>query len=306
MHEPSWTRLSERLARFGVPVAESNRRQCLFPEGSQVIANSAGTADAFSYEMAGKGFKLWALPGPPREIEAVWREGVEAGARAALPPQEPLRLLTWGCLGKSEAELGELTERALAGSGLKTGYRAHRPYVEIKVWCTAEDMRTKAGYLEKLEGAIGPWIAIRQGEDLATRLLEELGRGDARPEVELLDCATAGVLAERLGTALRRPGRWPELRLLTEWAGSTEPRAWLEAALSETDPESITLAITTDPVRGQWMLGLREAEKLLIEDLPSPYPGIHPEVLERARRYAAEAALKRWVDWLRERPTGRG
>ena len=170
-HEPSWKHIETRLGRFNIPIAQSNRQQCFFPKGARVIMNLEGTANAFTLNACDR--KIWVLPGPPREVEAVWKE-ISAQLEAEVPETKPLKLLTWQCIGKSEAELGEITERELAGSGLQIGYRAHRPYVEIKVWCAGSLLKEKRPYFEKLEHAIAPWVAARNGEDLAQTLVSLL------------------------------------------------------------------------------------------------------------------------------------
>jgi nicotinamide-nucleotide amidase len=296
-HEPSWNRIHERLTRLGIPVAESNRQQCYFPEGAEIIANRQGTADAFAASRDGE-THLWVLPGPPREVEAVWKDGIEAKARQLLPPLKPLSLLTWQCLGKSEAELGEITERTLAGSGLSIGYRAHRPFVEIKVWVHDEDMRNKEPWLKALDLAIAPWVATRQGEDLGVRLLKLLQHAD---EVDVYDAATGGVLTERLGTLLREPPHSAQssaITLTTDWNSPASPLEWVEQILSEAQPETLTLAIAGFTQDGEWALGFREGTHSHAELLKSPYH--RPELMDRARRHVTEVALKRWSEWLHE------
>jgi nicotinamide-nucleotide amidase len=298
-YEPSWKKIQERLTRFGIRVAESNRQQCFYPEGAQVIVNAQGTADAFTAPLSlssGEG-QLWVLPGPPREVEAVWTEAIEAQVRARAPHLKPLKLLTWQCIGKSEAELGEITERALAGSGLQTGYRAHRPYVEIKVWCTDEDMRTQAAALEALDQAITPWVATRQGADLAARLLRLAAYAD---EIEVADACSGGVLAERLGALLREPQYEEQAAatiLMTEWLSPEDPLAWVEQALEDADASTLTLVIAGFTNDGEWAIGLRsEGGAPRTESSRTPYRGT--ELMDRSRRYAVELALKRWCEWL--------
>jgi len=107
-HEPSWLWLSERIGRIGVEVAESNRRQCYYPAGANVIRNHAGTANAFWCE--GRSKKIICLPGPPREVRAVWPDVEKNVLRSCFSLPEPERLIRWQCLGKSEAALGEIIE----------------------------------------------------------------------------------------------------------------------------------------------------------------------------------------------------
>lgn len=64
----------------GVEMSDTNRRQALFPAGARCVRNRAGTAPAFLLEEEGRA--LFALPGPPRELEVVWREEVVPWLRA--------------------------------------------------------------------------------------------------------------------------------------------------------------------------------------------------------------------------------
>lgn len=300
-YEPSWLKITDRLSRLGIAVAESNRQQAYYPESAEVIVNELGTADAFTVRIGPKGedCQIWVLPGPPREVEAVWKSGIETQIRARVPHLRPLHLLTWQCIGKSEAELGELTERALAGSGLKTGYRAHRPYVEVKVWCTDEDMRTKTSAIDALDRAIAPWVATRQGADLAARLLGLLARAE---EVAIADAGSGGILAERMGTLLRQPAHAQlaeSVILTTEWSSPGSPEQWVRTVLSEADSLTLTLAIAGFNDSGEWAFGLREGAFSRTEIGPSPYRRVEvAELRDRARRFAVEFALKRWCELL--------
>lgn len=302
--ESSWKKIETRLTRLGIRVAESNRQQCYFPEGSEIIVNTQGTADAFSTPLppsptnSAPG-QLWVIPGPPREVGAVWTGGIEAQVRARVPELKPRKLLTWQCIGKSEAELGEITERALAGSGLQTGYRAHRPYVEIKVWIADEDMRTQSAFINRLDSELAPWIATRQGSDLAKRLLSLAAQAET---IDIADSLSGGILAERLGALLRETPHADladSVILTTEWTSHASPEDWIQQVLDETSAEAtLTLAISGFNDAHEWAFGLRYEDLDHVETGKSPYPS--RELLDRSRRYAVEFALKRWCEWLEQ------
>lgn len=300
-NESSWLHIQQRLGKLGVAVAESNRQQCYFPKGSRILENRAGTAHGFfiSSERA----HLWVLPGPPVEVASVWAQGedgrgIDEMVLKRAPGVRRKELLTWQCLGKSEAALGELTENALHGSGLLIGYRAHRPFVEIKVWFEPETRARVMPWIEKLEAAIGPWVATRQGEDLAQRLLRELSAYD---DISIVDAATGGILADRIGRALRssEPGATrvaSSITLATEWLAPTAPYEWVQGITAQADEESLTLAIAGFTSDGGWALGLRQGETVRHLQLQAPWSG--PEGLERSRAYCVEIALKQWAQWL--------
>ncbi len=204
-HEASWHRIQDRLSRAGIRVAESNRQQCYYPHGSQVLTNPAGTANGFksSWKTSSRSGLLFVLPGPPREITAVWEEGLAKELIALLPARSPTRLMTWQCLGKSEAELGEIVESAVKGASLKTGYRVHRPYVEVKIWADEPLSASAQAGLEKLEEAIAPWMLVRGDTDLAQAFLECAKQLQAL-DWHFWDGSTQGILVERFAGALRK------------------------------------------------------------------------------------------------------
>jgi nicotinamide-nucleotide amidase len=320
-HEPSWKKIEERLGRLGIPVAPSNRQQCFFPRGSQVLPNAQGTADGFHFTKDGT--NLWVLPGPPAEIASIW-EGERASPAPApelapslaidvmirhlLPPDlKRLRLFTWDCLGKSESELGELVEEALKGSGFQTGYRVHRPYVEVKVWISGNsqaEFDNARPWIARLETAIKPWLVGRQGEDIGShwfaRLRDQGGaQGQYDAEIEILDACTGGLLADRVGALLRKPENRilaPSIALATEWDYPHSPESWVESALSQANEESFTFAIAGMTAQGEWALGLRQGSRLFQEKLKSPWR--HIDMLERARSFAVETAIGKWTEWL--------
>ena len=66
--------IEEYFRRRGTPMAEINRKQALVPEGGTVFYNSRGTAPGCAVEKDGKCVIL--LPGPPRELNPMFEEGV--------------------------------------------------------------------------------------------------------------------------------------------------------------------------------------------------------------------------------------
>lgn len=295
--ESAWERIKARLTGLGIPVAECNRQQCYFPKGAQVLENPAGTASGFRME-TGRAV-VWVLPGPPREVSGIWEQTqIEADIHTRFPALRPLELHTWQCMGKSEAELSELTEAALQGSGVKVGYRAHRPYVEIKVWIPQGDTPKFKKTFDALEKAIGPWVVTRQGEDLAELLLKKLSSFE---EIEIADCATGGVLAERIGRWLRDPAfrsQEASVALVTEWAGVNDPKTWVRQSLAQSDPDSLCLAVAGYSADGEWVCGLRWAEQNRVETFRAPFK--IPELHDRNLLYSTELAFKHWLQWLAE------
>ncbi|MBL8856879.1 MAG: CinA family nicotinamide mononucleotide deamidase-related protein [Planctomycetes bacterium] len=66
--------LKALFASRGRPFAAANERQALFPRGSRVLPNAHGTAAGFELVIAGA--RVFALPGPPREMMPMLEESV--------------------------------------------------------------------------------------------------------------------------------------------------------------------------------------------------------------------------------------
>ena len=329
-HQPSWDQIVARLEGYGIPVVESQKQQCYFPRGSHVLTNSAGTANAFMSEKKTKTgvVRAWVLPGPPREIESVWNTHMPPLLAPLAPARKATELLTWRCAGLGEAELGEITERALAGSGYATGYRASFPYIEIKVWAPAGTSQQvpMAAPLERLETAIAPWVVTKQGGDIAKMLVEQLSAFETR--VSLFDGATGGALAARLGTTIRKLDMVSQLTktltVSTAWNPFEDPAAAITQAIKKRgNTPGLFMAVTGFTSDLKWAIGLsgqlanRTFEKIETLDLHyKPKQGLQHPTLEgsptpaasnyrstlrdRAGALVVELALKQWNRWLSE------
>jgi nicotinamide-nucleotide amidase len=193
-------RFARRL-RFDPDAArEANRKQALVPEGATAL-DPAGTAPGLVVPANGQ--VVIVLPGPPRELQALWPEAVAtAAAREVLDRAEPYRTMSIRMFGIPESELAkslreieqdtdvgalEITT-CLRGGELVTDVR-HRPGEEA----TAEALR--AGLAERL----GRFTYSESGEaveDVVAGLLE--GR-----TLAVAESCTGGLLAGRL---TERPG----------------------------------------------------------------------------------------------------
>jgi len=280
-HELSWRRILDRLTSLGIVVAESNRQQCYFPKSAEVLTNSQGTASGF--RVSHKKTQAWILPGPPRELEAIWKDHIDSYLRPLAPLGAAKKLQTWRCIGKSEAALGELVEETLKGSKLEIGYRAHLPYVEVKIWCEQEKLSSMQEWFDRLTQAVRPWLVSRDDEDVAKGFLNLL---PANHRVWIHDAATEGYLAERLGSLLA--GRDVKLRIQTDFGFESEPE--------NADPNDLHFFIKGVSSDGSWSVSLQDGGNTQSKELKSPYK--IPQLSDRNRRLTGELALFHFSKWL--------
>ncbi len=74
LHEESLARIEEYFKATGKEYSENNRKQAMLPEGCVVFPNDHGTAPGCAVERYGQSVIL--LPGPPREMRAMFTEYV--------------------------------------------------------------------------------------------------------------------------------------------------------------------------------------------------------------------------------------
>jgi nicotinamide-nucleotide amidase len=101
-------------------VRASNRKQAVIPEGASIL-EPVGTAPGVVLEVDG-GPTVVVLPGPPRELHAMWPAAVAtAEFRAALAGARELRQRTLRLFGIPESEIAETLRAAEAEDGSLDG-----------------------------------------------------------------------------------------------------------------------------------------------------------------------------------------
>lgn len=275
-HSPSWDHLSERLSSRGYAVKEIQRQQCYFPEGAEVLFNSEGTANAFRVQAHGK--TVFVLPGPPREIEAVWTSAISAWLTQQTQHLDPVITRIWDTMGKGESEIATLAEEALQGASLEKGYRVHLPYVEVKLTFKKSEETQAQKWVDHLTTALQPYTVLRDGEDAGKVLADKM---KAVASLKVTDTCSGSFLWHRLSGSLRG-----FMEKKTWWYGNklTPEKADLELGLFALDPYRAEVTLVHGEFQRQ-------------EILESPYKTANMQ--ERTQQYLAEKAL---IFWMRNFP----
>lgn len=276
--EESWQHVLDTLASRGVAARDAQKQQCYFPPQAIVYKNPAGTANAFGV-VKGQ-LKVFALPGPPIEIMAVWNSSLKSELENLVPENEREALNIWRCLGKGESDIAELAEPIVKAAGLRVGYRAHAPYVEVKVWSRATDSsQIIKETFKKLDSVLGPFIVNRNKEDLARDFLSAAVSASFK-DLKVSDFATAGLLSERLFTFVRE-GKIP-LELTVETSSKSS-----SMALSE----GLQLIVDANLAEQKWIVTLKSKSMQLVHSDVRPIYN-HKVESERGRKYICEKALQ--------------
>ncbi|RKY28186.1 MAG: competence/damage-inducible protein A, partial [Planctomycetota bacterium] len=104
LDDASLRAIRERYAaKYGRAMPQSSRRQAMFPEGAEIIPNNYGTAPGLAIECGGA--LIICMPGVPREMRHMLREGVLPLLRKRLPPARHIRTKVLRLFGISESSL---------------------------------------------------------------------------------------------------------------------------------------------------------------------------------------------------------
>lgn len=179
----------------GMP--QRNRAQAMRPSSMEMIPNPNGTAPGLAGRLGH--CLVFSMPGPPREMQPMFRDRV-APALPEPPPDQQIRWGTVECFGIGESSaaerLGDLLERGrnpLVGITAKGGVLTIRAHVAGAVG-NADAMLEDT--LADIEGRLAPYAYARNGESLPGVVLRLLRESGARMAVA--ESCTGGLLGASL------------------------------------------------------------------------------------------------------------
>ena len=178
--------IRERFRKRGHQMPEKNLVQAMVPEGARVLSNPNGTAPGLFVEEAGK--KIFLLPGPPRELEPMFKESV----LPLLPCGTPTECRIYRIAGLPESIVEQKVAPALAGiAGIELGYCARPGEVEVRIitpHLVEADTHVRAALGNDIFGTDADRL-----EDVVIKLLTT-----ARKTVVTAESCTGGLIAHRL------------------------------------------------------------------------------------------------------------
>src|SRR5262245_48660918 len=176
--------ISRRLALRGIPATERIWRQALVPRGGHVLPNENGTAPGI-YMAAQVNPELhspflFLLPGPPRELEPMFRDSVVPILHQLATASEKavMRSFRIANLGESIIEK-KIGDAVLAIPGIELGYCARPGEADVRVIGSAEAISQAERIIrDKLGDAIFT-VADETLAAVLVRLLAERKQGVA-------------------------------------------------------------------------------------------------------------------------------
>lgn len=154
------TAIENRFRARKRPMPSSNRKQAMFPEGADCIANPLGTAPGFLLKIERCTFFF--LPGVPSEMQRMMAaEVLPRIFRMEGHSRTVSMVKTLSSFGITEAETGERLEAVSSEfPDIKIGLRAEFPVIQVKLYLRAENDRA----------------AEKRAREAARRVVERLGK----------------------------------------------------------------------------------------------------------------------------------
>ncbi len=198
-HQPSLARIEAYFKATGREMTPNNRKQAMMPEGATVFQNDYGTAPALAL-VREDGKTLILLPGPPRELEPLFRERVEPFLRPRCEAVLFSRNIHIAGLGESAVE-SLLPPALLAGQNPTVAPYCVAGEVRLRVTARAEDEASAAALcdtaLEAVRNSpVGEFIYAIDSPSPEAALLKELLERGLR--IATAESCTGGLIAKRL------------------------------------------------------------------------------------------------------------
>ena len=270
----SWDAVVERLTTRGFKVRDMQKQQCFFPVNAEILPNAEGTANAYTF--IGKNKIVYVLPGPPREIEAIWTSHIAQKLAQETKNLDRQITKSWDTIGLGESEVAFAVEDVLRHrptGDLEIGYRVHLPYVEVKLSFLSSDSEKWAPWIRKTEDVLQKITVARDFSDAVVNCCEKIRSLD----FTFYDFVSTGFLHLRLQPYLKNHSRW-------SWKQSNKAAA---AEYFENEENFLALIPLDDGQRMLLLIDINGEKKRTIVE--SPYNS--SLMLDRKNQYFAEMAL---------------
>lgn len=197
LHEESLKRIEEYFKKIDRPMVDINKKQAFFPEDAIVMPNNNGTAPGCIIE---KNKKILAvLPGPPREMKAMFEESLVPYLRKF--QQNILYSKTLRILGMGESMVAETIDDILENSTNPTvAPYAKDSEVTLRITAKAKTIEDAEKLIEPVEKEIRDRLGVAVYADGEVTLEEVLGKIliDNNITIATAESCTGGLLASRL------------------------------------------------------------------------------------------------------------
>ena len=189
--------ITQRLSERRIKITDRILRQADVPRGSQVLPNDHGSAPGLFLRSQANASRpsphLFLLPGPPRELQPMFRDYVLPLLRSLVKPQIiERRLYKIANTGESIVEEA-VGKKILAIPGVELGYCARPGEVDLRIIGEPDAVGHAHTIIMQ---ALGPCIFSSEDETLEEVIVKSLAR--RHETVSVAESCTGGWLANRI------------------------------------------------------------------------------------------------------------
>ena len=182
----------------GRTMPENNKKQALIPEPATVLPNPIGTAPGFTVKIGRAQFFF--MPGVPREMKRMFAEQVVPRVEKLRPEPTVFQVRLYRSFGLSESG----ADQALKGleerhPGVKLGFRAHFPEIQIKLTVKGPDVAAAEARLSAAAAEVKATIGANvfsDGDQIEAVVGAALERAGAT--LSTVESCTGGMVAEMI------------------------------------------------------------------------------------------------------------
>lgn len=204
LHEPSWEYIKSLIESRGKKVAPNNKKQAYFPESAIVLKNNNGTAPGAILRQDNKAIIV--LPGPPREMVAMFNESVMPYLKQFTEDKLISKTLRLYGIGESDLEL-EILDIINEQSNPTVALYAKEMEVTIRITAKVKDkeeaVRLIKPVVDKIRERVGQFVYtyddIYTGE--SKNVLEEVAAKllvDKDLKIAVAESCTGGMVSSVL------------------------------------------------------------------------------------------------------------
>jgi competence/damage-inducible protein CinA-like protein len=186
-------RIEARFAKRNLPMSESNVKQAMLPEESQILDNPIGTACGFKIKI--HNCLCYFTPGVPSEFKQMIEEQVIPDLKRQFPHASGTTCHRLYTLGTSESHLQDQISDIALPEGYILGFRSYLPFIEVKLFGPQQDDRQAYTIVEQIFRKLSECtVSIDQPmlAQLAVKMKEK------QPTLAIAEQATRGWLANWL------------------------------------------------------------------------------------------------------------
>jgi nicotinamide-nucleotide amidase len=190
--------IATRAARRGFRLTDRTARQAEVPRGATVLPNDDGSAPGLylsaNAASAKKSPHLFLLPGPPRELQPMFKDSVLPILREIVPQASAVGRRTYRIAGMGESLVEEaIGERLHQIAGIELGYCARPGEVDLRIIgeCSALDQAEAI-----ITAALGASIFSSAGGSLEEVVVQFLT--ERKQTLAVAESCTGGFLAHRI------------------------------------------------------------------------------------------------------------